>query len=52
MAAEEQMHNAIEPANDNVEDKEAEIVPLQRCPYLYIKHTAAKGNNSSTSSIV
>jgi len=39
MATNDQIH-------DGIEEKEAETIPLQRCPHLYIKYTAAKGEHN------
>jgi hypothetical protein len=38
-----QTPNGNDLGNGIVEEKEAEIIPLERCPHLYIKHTATKG---------
>jgi hypothetical protein len=44
MSPDNRLPHGVEPdRDDTAEDTEAEIVPLQRCPYLYIKYTAAKG---------
>ncbi|KAM0711807.1 hypothetical protein Q7P35_001176 [Cladosporium inversicolor] len=43
MAANDQTHDITKPGSSNVEEQEADIIPLQRCPHLYIKYTAAKG---------
>jgi len=47
MAANDQIHDSTERLNgSNAEEREAEITPLQRCPHLYIKYTAAKGRST------
>lgn len=46
MAANDHTNNITKPENSSIEEREADIVPLQRCPHLYIKYTAAKGTSS------
>lgn len=46
MSVNEQMKGAATAENSSPERKEGDIIPLQRCPHLYIKYTAAKGNNA------
>jgi len=44
MATNDRIHDITKPgSNSTEEESEADIVPLQRCPHLYIKYTAAKG---------
>jgi len=45
MAANDHMYDITKPGSNNIEKEQADIVPLQRCPHLYIKYTAAKGNS-------
>jgi hypothetical protein len=45
MTANEHTHDSIGPEINSREYRNGEIIPLQRCPHLYIKHTAAKGKH-------
>lgn len=45
MAANDHVRDITKPGSNSPEEKEVDIVPLQRCPHLYIKYTAAKGNS-------
>jgi len=45
MATNDHTYDITKPGNSSTEEIEADIVPLQRCPHLYIKYTAAKGSS-------
>jgi hypothetical protein len=50
MATNDQMPNGNHSENGNTKEEEVDIIPLERCPHLYIKHTATKGNSRLFSS--
>jgi hypothetical protein len=45
MSSNDQIPNGNDPKNSITEEKESNIIPLERCPHLYIKHTATKGKS-------
>lgn len=47
MAGNDHAYDMTKPGSGNTGEGEADIVPLQRCPHLYIKYTAAKGKTAS-----
>lgn len=47
MSVNDQTPNEPNAEEGKKDEHEAEIIPLQRCPHLYIKHTAAKGTAST-----